>query len=220
MYVNTMPSDSRTPERRRQQDRRAQAESAMLDAAAQLFARRGVDQTTTAEIGEGAGYSRGLPTQHFGSKADLVERLARRSQSDFVAQLPDFDGDEVAALIALCRSYLTGIDHSSETTRAFYVMWGAALPLEAPLRPIFVGHDGQFRMGIEALIRSGQRHGTVSADVDPGGAATALVGMLRGISAQYLISSDDIDLSAAENACIFFVQALTAASTSTHAGLQ
>ena len=122
-----MGSDSRTPERRRQQDRRAQAETAMLDAAARLFARRGVDQTTTAEIGESAGYSRGLPTQHFGSKADLVERLARRSQSDFVAQLPDFDDDEVAALIALCRSYLTGIDHSSESTRAFYVMWGAAL---------------------------------------------------------------------------------------------
>jgi AcrR family transcriptional regulator len=194
------------PRRRSQEERRNQAEQALLDAAARLFARRGVDQTSLAEVGEEAGYSRGLANHHFGSKAALVERLARRSQRDFVAGLGDIGGQELRALLSMIEAYLAGVGTNSGGRRAFFVMWGAALPEEAALRPVFVTDDARFRDGGEALLRDGQAHQTIRADADPVGVAVALVGLLRGIAAQFLIDPQGVDLDAARAACEQFVR--------------
>lgn len=188
-------------ERRTQAERRSQAERALLDAAATLFARRGVDQTSLAHVGEQAGYSRGLVNHHFGSKAALVERLAQRSQLDFVSQLAEFDGDEVDALAEFARSYLAAICGHSHEARAFFVMWGAALPEEAGLQSVIAARDAQFRFGIESLVRQGQQKKTINTGIDPGGLATVVVAMLRGIAAQFLIDADSVDLAAAGAAC-------------------
>jgi AcrR family transcriptional regulator len=178
----------------------------LLDAAAALFARRGVDQTSLADIGEEAGYSRGLVNHHFGSKAALVERLARRDQTDFVEHLRELPDDEIDALVAVANAYLATVGRNSDTARAFFVMWGAALPTEAGLRPTFVADDAQFRNGVESLVRAGQAKKTITAQADPGGAAAALVGMLRGISAQFLVDPVGVDLAATRDTCEQFIR--------------
>ena len=193
--------DNASGERRTQAERRAQAEQALLDAAMVLFARRGVDQTSLADVGEQAGYSRGLVNHHFGSKAALVERLAQRSQLDFVNRLAEFDGDEVDVLVEFARSYLAAMFGDSHEARAFFVMWGAALPEEAGLQSVIAARDAQFRFGIESLLRLGQQKQTIKKGIDPGGLATVVVAMLRGIAAQFLIDADSVDLAATGDAC-------------------
>jgi AcrR family transcriptional regulator len=64
------------PRRRTQAERREQAERRLLDAALAVVARRGSVRMTLAEVGEAAGYSRGLPAHRFGSKAGLLRALA------------------------------------------------------------------------------------------------------------------------------------------------
>jgi AcrR family transcriptional regulator len=194
------------PRRRTQEERRNQAEQALLDAAARLFARQGVDQTSVAEVGEEAGYSRGLANHHFGSKAALVERLARRSQRVFVAGLGESGGHELRALLSMIEAYLALVGGNSSEGRAFFVMWGAALPEEAALRPVFVTDDARFRRRVEGLVRAGQAHRTIRAEADPVGVAVALVGLLRGVAAQFLIDPQGVDLDAARTACEQFVQ--------------
>jgi AcrR family transcriptional regulator len=194
-------TDHAPGERRTQAERRSQAERALLDAAATLFARRGVDQTSLAHVGEHAGYSRGLVNHHFGSKAALVERLAQRSQLDFVNQLAEFDGDELDALVGFARSYLAAICGPSHEARAFFVMWGAALPEEAGLQSVIAARDAQFRFGIESMMRLGQQKKTINTGIDPGGLATVVVAMLRGIAAQFLIDAKSVDVTAAGAAC-------------------
>jgi AcrR family transcriptional regulator len=193
--------DNPSGERRTQAERRAQAERALLDAAMVLFARRGVDQTSLADVGEQAGYSRGLVNHHFGSKAALVERLAQRSQLDFVSRLAEFDGDEVDVLVGFTRSYLAAICGQSDEARAFFVMWGAALPEEAGLQSVIAARDAQFRFGIESLLQLGQQKKTINNGIDPGGLAAVVVAMLRGMAAQCLIDADSVDLDAAGDAC-------------------
>jgi AcrR family transcriptional regulator len=200
------PTESGRPQRRTQEERRNQAEQALLDAAVRLFARRGIDQTSLAEVGEEAGYSRGLANHHFGSKAALVERLARRSQHDFIASLGEIDGRELQALLAIVDAYLCGVGQNSQQTRAFFVMWGAALPEEAALRSVFMADDARFRSGIEALVRSGQDNRTIRSAIDPAGVAVVLVGLLRGIAAQFLVSPESVALDAARAACEQFVR--------------
>jgi AcrR family transcriptional regulator len=201
-----VPSAETVPARRTQQERSSQAEKALMDAAETLFAQRGVDQTSLADVGQAAGYSRGLVNHHFGTKATLVERLARRTQSEFVGSHDDLDGDAIDVLVILVENYLAAIQGDGHAARAFFVMWGAALPSEATLRQVFAADDEQFRFGVEAILQAGKDKHTIAADVDPKAGAAALVGMLRGVAAQHLVDPAAVDLSAITTACTTFVR--------------
>jgi AcrR family transcriptional regulator len=56
--------------------------SAILDAAATLFAERGYGATSLADVGARAGVSRGAPGYCFGSKADLYRAVLERAIDD------------------------------------------------------------------------------------------------------------------------------------------
>ena len=189
--------------RRTQQERAVQAEQALLDAAAQLFAQRGVDQTSLGDVGEVAGHSRGLAYRHFGSKAALVDQVARRMRAQFFGDVECFlhiDGAEtdiVGALTDMVEEYLVTIARNVENSRAFFAIWSAAIPSDAALRPGFANDDANFRIAIESALRAGQGHGCVAGSVDPAATAVVVVGLLRGITAQYLMGSEEVDLAAA-----------------------
>ncbi len=197
--------------RRTQLERRTDAELALLRAAVRLFAAKGIDRTSLAEIGEEAGYSRGLVNHHFGSKAALVEQLAEASQRHFVSGLSSLEETGAAeALVAIACAYLATVSEASDEVRAFFVMWGAAIPDDAMLRSIFVGEDRRFRSGIEQLVAAGRKEGTIQSDVDEAGFAVAFVGMLRGAAAQYLVDREGVDLEAARIACESLVRSVGA----------
>jgi AcrR family transcriptional regulator len=206
-----MPSSPQPQPRRTQVERRTEAEQALLQAAVRLFASKGIDQTSLAEIGEEAGYGRGLVNYHFGSKAVLVERLAELAQRAFVEDLVDLGaGHELETLLAIVDSYLALIRPDSTKARAFFTMWGAALPRDAALRPVFAVADARFRADVTTLVRAGQDARTIAAEVDPLGFAVTFVGLLRGIAAEFLIDPDGVDLDAARAACERFVRAALA----------
>jgi AcrR family transcriptional regulator len=210
-----VPSTTGTPARRTQLERRAEAEQGLLDAALRLFAGKGIDQTSLADIGEEAGYSRGLVNHHFGSKAVLVERLAEERQrrlNDILASLDD--ANELDALVSIAHAYLRASAIASDDVRAFFVMWGAALPDDAALRPVFVADDRRIREGIERLVIAGRARGTVSKDVDATGFAVAFLGLLRGAAAQFLIDRDHVDLAGVRAACENMVRATLTPPTS------
>ena len=198
--------------RRTQKERTAAAEHALLDAAESLFAQRGVEQTSLADVGQLAGYSRGLANHHFGSKAALVDALARRIQAGFVTdsdaarEIEGTDTDAVDVLANLVEGYLSAIGRHPRTSGAFFVMWGAAIPTESALRTVFATDDANFRVGVEHLVRAGQANGSVDDTLDPVASAVTVAGMVRGIAAQYLIAPDDVDLPAAGRAARRFLQ--------------
>ena len=61
--------------RRTQAERSEASRRRLLDAAFELLSERGSTLFTLAEVGERAGYSRGLPSQVFGTKAALLQQL-------------------------------------------------------------------------------------------------------------------------------------------------
>ena len=61
---------------RTQAERSATSDKALLDAAIDLILERGIEKTTLQAIGARAGYSRGLATYRFGSKAGLFDEVA------------------------------------------------------------------------------------------------------------------------------------------------
>lgn len=214
--LTSQPRSDRSS-RRSQAERRNSAERALLEAAARLIARLGIDRTSLADVGELAGYSRGLTNHRFGSKQALLERLAVESQRTVREGLGDFAGaDEVQVLIDVASTYLRWMKHDHDQARAFFAMWGSAFAEEGALRPVFGDFDGRFRWEVENVVRTGQRNGTIRTELDPEGVAVAFVGLLRGTGAQFMVDPEAVDLVAASAVCEYFIRQMAAPGSASH----
>ena len=202
-----------TPQRRTQVQRKTESEDALLEAAAQLVAERGVDGASLARIGERAGTSRGLPTHHFGSKDVLVARLARLAQNqidDAARAAVEARGGDAACIsgLDLVRStvdvYLQRFEHPTSGDRALIVMWGATFPAEASVEGMAEA-DRRSYDGWAELIREGQRDGSINKDVDARSSAVLLHGLIRGVAAIVLTDPDPTDLIGLRGACQMWI---------------
>src|SRR5207237_2583883 len=82
-YVG-MPVKPLTPERRRELTR-----TALVEAAADVFAKRGFDAASLEEIAEAAGFSRGAIYSNFGSKEELMLAVVERYNETLVGAFSD-----------------------------------------------------------------------------------------------------------------------------------
>jgi AcrR family transcriptional regulator len=185
--------------RRTQAERRALSERRLLDAAVSLIAEQGSSRTTLAEVGERAGYSRGLVNQHFGSKSGLVAILTREIQERFRLETlaPALEGRSgLDALLAAVDAYLDAVEHFGRVARAFYALMAESVALAPEIRPTFANANGDFRAYVERWIRQGIERGEIRPDVEPAAQAALLVGTLRGVSLQRLVDPKAFDVAA------------------------
>jgi len=177
--------------RRTQQERREQAEAALLNAAAELVVEEGVHSLTLARVGDRAGYSRGLITHYFGSKQALLQRLARATQSGFV---PGLDGMPTGLdrLLRLIDGYIGALGQLRMANRAFLLLWAEAAT-SADLARIFRERDEAFRADLSEDIAAAIADGRVQPDVSADEVAVALLAQLRGIGLQRLVDSAAVD---------------------------
>jgi AcrR family transcriptional regulator len=169
-----------------QAERVAQSDRALLDAAIELIAERGYDRTTLALIGEKAGYSRGLVTQRFGNKENLLwavmrDVLDRWNTNALAPRVGDKTG--VAALQSILAAYLDACESGPNRIRAYYALLREADgPVPAVRETIRKLHVKE-RASIANMIRAGN----VRADIDPDAEATAFLGVMRGVTMQWLL---------------------------------
>jgi AcrR family transcriptional regulator len=195
--------------RRTQSERRSRSEEALLDAAAELIAERGVNGASLARIGGRAGVSRGLPAHHFGSKDTLVARLARRAQDRITSamlatlekqarKVEELSGLEIVYLTV--DGYLELFEHPQNSERALLVMWGSTFPSLSSVEGMVEAERRSYD-GLSEVIAAGQRDGSIRADVDPTAAAVLLLGMMRGVAALLLTDSALTDMGRVRNTC-------------------
>ena len=184
---------------RTQEQRRIEAERRLVRAAAELVGEIGPARVTLANVGERAGYSRGLATHHFGSKGALMQRLVETVTGQFRDAIreenqSDSPLDQLRQLIGF---YFRVVSDLQPVNRARLVLWADAVagPSE-DIRPQMVSADREFREEIEKRIELAVNAGEVTAPVDPNGLATVIVAMLRGVALQRLLD-DQVDLAAA-----------------------
>ena len=73
--------------RRTQEQRRAETERRVVDAATELIATSGSRRITLAQVGEAAGYSRGIVYHQFGSRERLVEGNATLKRDGLIEEV-------------------------------------------------------------------------------------------------------------------------------------
>jgi AcrR family transcriptional regulator len=184
-------------ERRSQATRRDEAEQRLLAAAVRLVGEQGLDRLTLADVGEAAGYSRGLPAHYFGSKAGLVVSLARHLIEDFGRALERTEHRPrgLAHLLATVGFYFDSARKAPAGTRALFVLLGDALsnPL---IRDQIAALNARSAKTLEMSLRAAIAAGEVRPEIDAASQGFLVLSALRGAVGQWLISPDTIDLAA------------------------
>ena len=104
-----MVADLRDEQRRR-----------VLDVASELFAARGFDDVTMAEIAEAANVARATVFNYFGSKHALVEAITETVLDFYRAMLDDALADDTTPTPALVRSLFEDMGKGIESQRQFF----------------------------------------------------------------------------------------------------
>lgn len=203
-------------ERRSQTARREEAERRLLEAALDIVARRGSVRMTLAEVGEAAGYSRGLPAHRFGSKAGLVHALAgyigerfgeQREQGPkpepgldailgnlqfyfSLARAPKRPRATAAARAggpATARPVAQPGDAFTATRALLVMMTESCMEPNTALRAEVAAYNRTALAWFEQHIRIGIERGQIAADNDPAITAVILLGAMRGALLQWLV---------------------------------
>ena len=202
------PAWTETPPRRTQAARREEAERRLLEAALQIVAQRGTVRMTLAEVGEAAGYSRGLPAHRFGSKAGLVHALAGYIGERFGEQRAKGPAltPGLAAITGNIHFYFARKGGAWTATRALLVMMTeSCMAPHTELRREVAAYNRSALAWFEQHIRSGIERGEISADNDPAVTAVILLGAMRGVMLQWLVD-DRIKLAAVRDRLLQIVE--------------
>src|SRR6056297_1975143 len=110
--------------RRTQAERTALSDTRMFDAAIKLISEHGTERTTLKEIGELAGYSRGLAHSRFGSKEGFLGQLFTRFDGRWKAHINDYVGDKsgIEAVLAALRAVREFLIAEPSYMRAMYIL--------------------------------------------------------------------------------------------------
>jgi AcrR family transcriptional regulator len=171
--------------------RRTEAEQRLVAAAADMVGEVGPSRVTLANVGERAGYSRGLATHHFGSKGALMQRLVEAVTHQFREAMFDRGESEDATteLRTLIGIYFDVVTDLQPVNRARLALWADAVANpDEETRSRMVAADRELAATAGEILRA----------IDPHGLATVIIAMLRGVALQSLID-DRIDLAAARS---------------------
>jgi AcrR family transcriptional regulator len=178
-----------TPTRRTQEQRRAETTRRVLDAATSLIARTGSRSITLVQVGEAAGYSRGIVYHQFGSRERLIEAVLDLAQQ---LDLPEYAGNGLEHVVRIVESYVQAVARRTPSTRAFLQLWMEAIAADPVVSPLFAQRDEEFRRFLCDAVRRGVADGSVRSDVDPTAAGAVLMALLRGTGLQ-LIATPPVD---------------------------
>lgn len=182
-------------QRRSQAERRDEAEHRLLEAAATLVARHGLERVTLAEVGEAAGYSRGLPAHYFGSKSGLIVRLAEYLVDHFLEELSlvEQHPQGLARILGIVRFYLDSAARTPVRTRALYVLLGEGLNSKL-VGPPLAELTARSVKEIEGNLVAGIKARNIRTGINARAQAIAILALLRGSVSQWLLSPRTVDI--------------------------
>jgi len=194
------PDRANPDQPRTQAERTAAAETSMVRAAIDLLNTVGIQGTTLVAIGENSGYSRGLATHHFGSKAGLFRTVLKRMTAVWTERLmQNLDGKTGLQAFAIAiDTHLAHVLSHPDYILATNILWGAALDPASEFKPNVAEFMQIQRESVAAWVNGGQSLGEIRAELRAEHVGEQFYGALIGINHQWLVSPD-FDLAAAYN---------------------
>jgi TetR/AcrR family acrAB operon transcriptional repressor len=189
---------------RTQAERRAEAERRILEAAIRLLVERGYDRFSMQEVGELAGYSRGLPAHYFGKKDDLLSEVAMFIIARYYETVASTDAYEpgLPRLVARIGHYVQGL--GTPGNRALNVLIAEAR-FHAQLKRTITELNRRARMRWQAEVLAGIEAGNIRADADADAVGAMVHAFVRGQST-FVDMDPGYDVGAATESLVQMLQ--------------
>jgi len=187
--------------RRTQAERRAESQQRILDAAILTIGEKGSIRTSLADVGEAAGYSRGLPAHLFGNKDNLIvaaaQSLMLTPPSNTLFAVATSGG--VAEMLRMLREWFLIAKDQPQVTRGIMVLWSEGLTGDLAARlpelhRLLQTIDQAGRSRLRDFLRHSASCGELRDDVDIETQPVLIIGAVQGILWQWMISPDAFDL--------------------------
>lgn len=180
------------PARRTQEQRTALSDRLLVGAAIALLIERGIGGTTLNAIGERAGYSRGLVTHRFGSKAGLLAHVHDTVAAHWIARVQSEVGGAVgvAAWERVVDALYAFIAEAPDEIRAMYLLRYASIDPAAEYRANVAKFHKAQRRDAQRWIEAGQSAGEVSLSVDPRIVAELFCATADGLVYRWLVNPE------------------------------
>lgn len=188
------------PARRRmtQSERTAMSDERMFKAARELLVERGTHNTTLKEIGERAGYSRGLASNRFGSKEKLFSQMVQDFNRRWAEELASFVGDR-RGLPAIMGAF-SAVEHflisNSDEMKSLYILWFESMTSHDEVRQMLASSHKTYRRDVQRWVRQGIEDGTIRPAIDPASYAVEFAALIFGLIYQWLVNSSAISIHA------------------------
>jgi AcrR family transcriptional regulator len=184
--------------RRTQAERTALSDARMFEAAMELIVEHGTHNTTLKEIGERAGYSRGLASNRFGSKEALFNQMVRDFNEKWAIELRRFVGDlsGLAAFMAALEAVEFFLLNHTVQMQALYTLWYESISSHTAIRRRLAANHLAYRRDSERWVRQGVEEGTIRPSIDPTCFAVEFNAFIFGLVYQWLVNPTSINLHA------------------------
>lgn len=176
--------------RKTQAERREDAETGLIRAALGLIAKKGYDGFSLADVGEAAGYSRGLPAHYFKQKENLLAEVARYTIERYKTAFNIEPGHEtgLAYVEDLVRRYSQS---STIEKKALFILLAQASVRKVLLKTVHqLNAVGQTE--IRQHLIAGIEAGRINPDIDPDPVAWVIYFFMRGMLS-FLVLEPQVD---------------------------
>ena len=183
------------PLRLTQVERKEISDTKMLEVAIDLIVERGTEQLTLKDVGERAGYSRGLAGYRFGNKAGLFDFVLRSVGDEWLAELTSVTNHKSGyqAIAAALDAHSKFCEDAPKHVEAFYRLWFESLAPKSPLRPVIMGIHGRRHRDVMGWIEQGIEEGLIAPLVSPKLIADQFSAAVIGIVYQWMSDAENIE---------------------------
>jgi AcrR family transcriptional regulator len=156
----------------------------MLNAAISVLAESDMGEVTLAEIGQRAGYSRGLASHHFGTKSNLMAAVVDHLVQTMLDIHPRAAADGLSGADVLRHWVSISIDQIRTDRAKMRAYFGivAAYGGDEAVRDAFHRENEAILGYLAEAVDAGKKDGSLESDMNRVDLATAIAAMARGIA--------------------------------------
>lgn len=168
----------------------------MLVAATKLILERGTVRTTLKDIGEKAGYSRGLAQARFGNKEQVFHELIGMYGRRWSEELNQFVDDKTGlqALFAATDALEDFLESAPDQLRVMYILWFESVGAGAVLRDRLKSMHETSRADVKRWIDQAKLDGSVDSSLNSRYFSDFYCSFVFGLIYQWLVNPSVFNL--------------------------
>lgn len=173
-------------------ERTERSDSLMFEATVNSIVEVGTERTKLKDVGESAGYSRGLAGFRFKSKEGLfcyvIKRIAEYWLNEMTRATQGKSGFQ--AICAVTDAHYHFCKISPTEVRAFYILWFESVGLKNSVQEVIVDIHKKRLNDIVCWIENGIKRGELTRHIDAEAVAKQYLMTISGIIYQWLIDPE------------------------------